>query len=144
MTVAVWFLIRDLLRGAPLLTPSILGQLLVLGNGHPDVIHADFGAAVLYTAVHFLSFLLFAGAVAVLARQAGRQPVVRFALLMLFVTFEFFFVVVVNSPAPQVRELFPLWTVLTANLLASATMGIYFWRAHPELVDILRREPLGA
>ena len=143
-TVAVWFLLRDLLHGTPFVTPSILGQLLIFGNGQPDVTRADFQAAALYTFVHFLAFLLFAGTLAWLVRHAGRQPLIRFALMMLVVTFQFFFVVIVNSPAPAVRAIFPLWTVLTANLLASVVMGLYFWRRHPELRNVLRGEPLGS
>ena len=143
-TVAIWFLIRDLLAGHPLRTPSVLGQYFLLGEPHPDAQHLIFGAVVLYTAVHFIVFVLFALAVALLMRLAVEQPAVRFALLVLFVTFEFCFYVLVNTVSEEVGALFPLWTVLAANLLASAVMAAYFWRRYPEFVRILRAEPLGA
>lgn len=143
-TVAIWFLIRDLLAGHPLRTPSVLGQLFLLGEPHPDVQGLVFGAIVLYTGVHFIVFVLFAFLVALIVRLCVDQPAIRFALLVLFVAFEFFFYVIVNAVSEEVGALFPMWTVVAANLLAAAAMGAYFWRRYPELGDILRKEPLGA
>jgi lysylphosphatidylglycerol synthetase-like protein (DUF2156 family) len=142
--VAFWFLVRDLLSGHPLRTPSVLGQVLLLGEQHPDVNNMVFGAVVLYTGFHFILFLVFATVVALLVRLSVEQAVVRFALLVLFVAFEFCFYVVINTVSEEVGALFPLWTVLAANLLASMVMMVYFWRRYPELKGILREEPLGA
>jgi len=142
--VAIWFLIRDLLAGHPLRTPSVLGQLFLLGERQPDAEGLVFGAVVLYTGVHFIVFVLFALVVTWLVRLAVDQPVVRFALLVLFVAFEFCFYVVVNVVSSEVGALFPIWTVVAANLLAAAAMAAYFWRRYPELGGILRKEPLGA
>jgi hypothetical protein len=103
-----------------------------------------FGAVVLYTAFHFIAFVLFAFLAAALVRLAVDQPAVRFALLVLFVAFEFCFYVVVNVVSQEVGGLFPLWTVMAANLLAALAMAIYFWRRYPELGGILKQEPLGA
>jgi hypothetical protein len=142
--VAIWFLVRDLLAGHPLRTPSVLGQLFLLGDPHPDTQALVFGAIVLYTGVHFILFVLFAFLVALMVRRSVDQPAIRFALLVLFVAFEFCFYVIVNAVSEEVGSLFPLWTVVTANLLATAAMAAYFWRRYPELGDILRKEPLGA
>lgn len=141
--VAMWFLIRDLLAGHPLRTPSVLGQLFILGVPHPDPNSIVFAAVVLYTAAHFLAFAIFALAVGVLVRLAVTEPLVRFALLVLFVAFEFCFYVVINVVSEEVGALFPLWTVIIANLLAAAVMVYYFWRRYPEFRRILRDEPLG-
>lgn len=143
-TVAVWFLIRDLLAGHPLRTPSVLGQVLLLGEPHPDVNSILFGAIVAYTAVHFIVFILFAMLLAFLVRLAVGNPVCRFAILVLFVAYEFCFYVVAHAMSDELGELFPLWTVLAANLLATLAMGTYFWRRYPEFGGILRAEPLGA
>jgi hypothetical protein len=143
-TVAVWFLLRDLLVGHPLRTPSVLGQVFLLGESHPDVHSILFGAVVAYTAVHFILFVLFAMLLAVLIRLAVDQPVCRFAILVLFVVYEFCFYVVVHAVSDDLGALFPLWTVLAANLLATAAMGAYFWRRYPEFGGILKAEPLGA
>jgi hypothetical protein len=142
--VAVWFLVHDLLRGRPLLTPSVLGQLFILGETHPATHAPVFAAVILYTALHFILFVVFAALVALLVRLAVDQPVVRFALVVLFVAFELCFYVVINVVSAEVSGLFPLWTVAGANLLAAVVMGAYFWRRYPELRRVLQEEPLGA
>jgi hypothetical protein len=141
--VAVWFLLLDLVRGHPLRTPSVLGQIFLLGREHPDVQGMDFGAIVGYTAVHFFAFVLFALVVTALVRLAVDHPVIRFALLVLAVAFEFFFYVAVQTVSVEVGALFPLWTVLAANLLALGVMAAYYWRRYPEFGAIFRTEPLG-
>jgi hypothetical protein len=142
--VAVWFLFRDLLAGHPLRTPSVLGQLFLLGNPHPDLNQVDFAAVVLYTATHFILFLLFSALVTLMVRLAVENSVARFGLLVLFVVFEFCFYVVVNVASREVGALFPLWTVGAANLVAAAVMGAYYRRRYPDLGQALREEPLGA
>lgn len=142
--VALWFLVHDSLRGRPLLTPSVLGQLFLLGNEHPTTSSIDFGAMIMYTVVHFAAFLLFGLVLASLFRMCVEQPVVRFALLVVFAVFEFFFYVVVKVVSSEVGSLFPIWTVAGANLLAAGVMGAYFWLKYPELKQVLREEPLGA
>lgn len=141
--VALWFLIHDSLRGMPLLTPSVLGQLFLLGNPHPITSSIDFGATIMYTAVHFLLFLGFGFALAALVRVSVDQPVARFGLVVLFAVFELIFYVAVNVLSVEVGSLFPLWTVAGANLLATGVMGAYFWLRYPELKRALREEPLG-
>ncbi|MFN8650733.1 MAG: hypothetical protein U0133_02375 [Gemmatimonadales bacterium] len=144
LAVAVWFLIHDSLRGRPLLTPSVLGQLFLLGNPHPVTSSIDFGAMILYTVVHFLLFLAFGFALAALIRVSVEQPVARFGVLVLFAVFELLFYVALRVVSSEVSALFPVWTVAGANLLATAVMGGYFWFRYPELKQVLREEPLGA
>lgn len=142
--VAAWFLVHDTLRGRPLLTPSVLGQLFLLGNPHPVTTSVDFGAMIMYTVVHFAAFLVFGTVLASLFRLCVEQAVARFALLVLFAVFEFCFYVLINVVSAEVGSLFPLWTVAGANLLAALVMGAYFWVRYPELKQVLRHEPLGA
>lgn len=142
--VALWFLIHDTLRGRPLLTPSVLGQLFLLGNPHPSTATIDFGAMIMYTVVHFLLFLGFGFALAAMVRVSVEQPIARFGLVVLFAVFELIFYVAVNVVSTEVGALFPLWTVAGANLLATAVMGGYFWIRYPELKHALKDEPLGA
>lgn len=142
--VAAWFLIVDLIAGRPLRTPSVLGQVLLLGRSRPSVDRIDFGAVVLYTAVHFVLFLAFGFLLVTLVRWAARQAVVRYALLQLFLVFELFFVGVLMLVSETTRALFPFWTVLAANTLAAVAMGAYLWRHHPAVRRLLRETPLGA
>jgi hypothetical protein len=143
-TVAVWFLILDLIQGHPLRTPSVLGQVLLFGQSTPSLTTIHFGAVIAYTAVHFGAFLLFGIGLCRLIRWAARESVVRYALLQVFLVFEVLFYGLLMLVSEATRELFPFWTVLTANTLAALAMGAYLWRMHPEFRQIIRETPLGA
>ena len=58
LAVALWFLILDTIAGRPLLTPSLLGQVVLMGDPTPDTRTIIFGAILLYTAFHFIVFAL--------------------------------------------------------------------------------------
>jgi len=142
--VAVWFLIKDTLAGQPLRTPSLLGQILLSPSQAPIISPSDFGAIVIYTAAHFMAFVLLGLLVSWVIRLAVIHHVARFALLVLAVVFEFFFFVVIQSFSESVGQYFPAFWVLSGNLLAGVVMGGYFWRRHPSLRRALGRVPLGA
>jgi len=141
--VAVWFLLRDVIIGKPLATPSILGLVLLFGQKRPAIDHRDFGAVVLYTAVHFLAFAAFGLVVTWCVHLSYRTALARFGLVVLFTIFEFLFYVVISTVRTEVSGYFPLFWVLSANLLATMVMGAYLWRRHPGLRRALGRTPLG-
>lgn len=142
--VAAWFLARDIATGHPLRTPSVLGQVLLMGRVSPDVDQLDFTGIILYTAAHFFVFLLLGMAVAHLIRWSVRNHIVRYALVQVFLAFELFFCVVLLVFREETRSLFPLSSVLIANTLAALAIGLYLWRKHPDLRESLRTTPLGA
>ena len=141
--VALWFLIRDVAAGHPLRTPSVLGQVLLMGKSTPDVDRLDFAGIILYTAAHVFVFLLFGMAVAHLVRWSVKNHFVRYALLQVFLAFELFFCVVLLVFREETRSLFPLSSVLIANTLAAIAIGFYLWRHHPDLRESMRQTPLG-
>ncbi len=141
--VALWFLIRDIAAGHPLRTPSVLGQVLLMGKSTPDVDRLDFAGIILYTAAHVFVFLLFGLAVAHLVRWSVKNHFVRYALLQVFLAFELFFCVVLLVFREETRSLFPLSSVLIANTLAAIAIGFYLWRHHPDLRESMRQTPLG-
>ncbi|MEE9245757.1 MAG: hypothetical protein V3U63_06100, partial [Gemmatimonadota bacterium] len=67
-----------------------------------------------------------------------------FALLLLFVVFETFFIVMVAMLGSWMVEALEWWVVLLGNLFAATTMGVYLWRAHPVLRDELTSDALWA
>ncbi len=142
--VAIWFLIRDIIAGHPLRTPSVLGQVLIMGKSTPDVDQLDFTGIILYTAAHVFVFLLIGLALARLVRWSIQNHIVRYALLQVFLAFELFFCVVLLVFREETRSLFPLSSVLIANTLAALAIGFYLWRHHPDLRESLRQTPLGA
>jgi hypothetical protein len=141
--VAALFLVRDLLLGVPFLTPSVLGQVILQGARSPVMDRALLGSALAYTGLHVAAFIVFGMVLAGLVRVATTQPQVRFALVMMFIFFEFFFAGVAYMFHEATQALFPLGLVLVANLLAAAVMASYLWRHHPGLRRAVHRDPLG-
>jgi len=141
--VAFLFLIRDLTLGIPFLTPSVLGQVILEGARSPVTDRALTGPVLAYTGVHLVVFILFGLLLAAMARISTTQPAFRFAVVMLFILFEFFFTGVSLMFFEATNALFPLALVLFANLFAGATMGLYLWRHHPALRRAVQRDPLG-
>jgi hypothetical protein len=144
VAVAVWFLVLDTLAGLPLRTPSVLGQVLLLGESRPVTDRLVLAAVFLYTAFHFGVFLLFGRALVALVDWSGRNSVVRYALLQVLIVFEVFFYGVLQLLSEATRMLFPFWAVLGANTLAALAMGAYLWARHPEVRRAIRDTPLGA
>ena len=91
LAVAVWFLILDVLAGHPFQTPSLLGQTVLLGDRTPDATHLAFGAILFYTAFHFIVFALIGMGLVALVHWGIENPVVRYALLPVFLVFEVLF-----------------------------------------------------
>jgi hypothetical protein len=143
LVVAVWFLILDLLAGMPLRTPSLLGQVVLFGDSTPDL-EVIFGAVLVYTAFHFLVFALLGMGVVALVHWGIENPVVRYALLPLFLVFEVMFYGLIEVLSERTQELFPFWTVVGANTLAAICMGIFLWRRHPAFRRSIEETPLGA
>lgn len=143
-TVAVWFLIVDTIAGKPLRTPSVLGQVILFGSGQPSLTQIDLGAVLLYTAFHFIAFLAIGVLLCVLARQAEHDPLVRYAILIVFVAFEVFAAGGISALSQATRDLFPVWQVLGANTLAAVAMAFTMWRMHPAIGEEIKKTPLGA
>ncbi len=141
--VAAVFLVRDLILGVPLLTPSVLGQVLLQGSGTPVTGQALSGSVLAYTGLHLAVFLLFGVLMAWAARLATTQPSLRFAFVMILIFFEFFFAGLAYMFHEATQGLFPLGLVLFANLVAAVVMVTYLWRHHPALRRAVRRDPLG-
>jgi hypothetical protein len=142
--VALFFLGVDLIRGVPGLTPSVLGEVFVLRRPSAVTTSVDMTAAALYTAVHVLAFAGFGLLLAALARRSETSSLVRYAVFPVFLAFVIFFQGVLAVADETTRGLFPMWSVLTANLLAAGAMAWYLWRQHPRLRMAYRNAPLGA
>lgn len=135
--IAVWFLIMDTIKGQPLYTPSVLGTVLFRPGGgllSPENVSVSFEMVLVYTWVHWLVFCVLGGAASLLLRAAERKPDLGFGILLLFVVFEFGFLVVAMLFAEAILRAIAWQQILLGNLLAAAAMGGYFWRRHPHLV----------
>jgi len=134
-TIAVWFLILDSLSGRPLYTPTVLGTALFRRGGTTPLseILPNLEMVLMFTWVHGLVFVAIGGIVARLLALAERQPSVGFGILLLFVFFEFGFIVAAMFFAEPILHALAWPAVLVANILAAAAMGGYFWLRHPNL-----------
>lgn len=142
--VALWFLVLDSAEGHPFVTPSVLGQVVLLGITEPVLTTPDWAAVAAYTALHVTAFLLFGMLVTWLVFQADRSMLALFGLFMLFVAFEGFFSGMLAMLFEGTAGLFPVWKVLVANTLAVVAMAGYLLPRHPAIWRRLAREPLGS
>jgi hypothetical protein len=143
LAVALWFLVLDTIAGHPLLTPSLLGQVVLMGDSTPER-SVIFGAILLYTAFHFIVFALLGMGLVAVVHWGTENPVVRYALLPIFLAFEVVFYGLLEVLSERTGELFPFWAVVSANTLAAVSMGLYLWIRHPAFRRSIRETPLGA
>ena len=144
LAVALWFLVLDSLTGRPLLTPSLLGQVVLMGDSSPDTGSVIFGAVLLYTAFHFITFALLGMGLVAVVHWGIENSVVRYALLPIFLAFEVIFYGLLEVLSERTGELFPFWAVVAANTLAAVSMGLYLWIRHPAFRRSIKDTPLGA
>ncbi len=128
--VAVWFLVYDLLAGAPLRTPALLGAAVLEGLRDPAGLVITLPLVLKYTVIHGAAFVMFGWAAAGLLALADREPRLIFVFVMLLCCFEVFFFALVATLAHWLLETLQWWTILLANLLAATGMLTYFFRHH--------------
>jgi hypothetical protein len=133
--VAGWFFIVDLVAGTVFATPDLLGRSLlsVLGRGASFSPMANVFA---YTLFHVAAFVAVGCIVAWIVEASARTPGVLVGLLLFFVVFQagFYGLTLFLQSATGLAQL-AWYQIGIANLIASALMGWYLWRAHPELAD---------
>jgi len=135
--IAVWFLILDAIKGRPFYTPSLLATVLFRPGGGltaPESVEISFEQVLGYTWVHWLVFCVIGGVASLLLRAAERNPDLGFGILLLFVVFEFGFLVGALLFANAILRVIAWQEILGGNLLAAAAMAAYFWRRHSNLV----------
>jgi hypothetical protein len=136
VTVALWFLLFDVSRGRPLETPALLAAALLHGKTIVDGISLQF--VIEYTVLHFVAFLLFGVAAAILIEAAERERSLIISLLIFLFAFEVLFMALTIFLGPMVSAALSWWSVLAGNLLATAVMlGYFFVLRHPQLLQEL-------
>lgn len=138
--VAAWFLIFDLSRGEPLFTPGALGSALFFGASDMAAIQITPLTVGGYTAAHVLAFVAAGMVASVVLTEAETKPPMLFGAFMLFIIFEAFFMGVMALVAEFLLGPLAWWTILVGNLVATAAMGAYLWKEHPQLAATLDRD----
>lgn len=135
--VALWFLVFDIARGRPLLTPALLGSAVFQGLTDPAAVTISPGPVILYTILHGVAFIGFGVVAASLILAAEREPSLLVAFVILFACFEAFFIGAVAALGTSMLGALVWWAILIGNLLASAAMIAYFFVNHRRLPDML-------
>src|SRR5215470_7299536 len=137
VTMALWFLLLDILAGHPLYTPHVLGTALFKGSGElvpPAQGALSLGMVVAFTSVYWMAFALMGGLASWLLGLAEHNPNLGFGVLLLFVLCEGGFLGGAMMFAEPVLHAWAWPSVLGGNLWAAAVLGGYLWCRHPHLV----------
>ncbi len=140
--VAVWFLIFDVIEGAPLRTPAVLGKAIgaiLTGRTVPDPYAVAIAAPPIlgYTVLHGLAFIAVGLIAAFLFEGAEHEPAMVLALLIFFAAFEVFFLALIVFLAQPVLGVLAWWAILIGNFLAAVAMLVYFFAWHRRLAGTL-------
>lgn len=134
--VAVWFLIVDTIAGRPFLTPTLLGDALIgiFARGGTSAGESAVTLIAVYTVFHYVAFCIAGIFLAAIVRMAEATPSIIGGLFILFIIFEVASLGFVTLLA-QATALGTLawYQVMAGNIVAAVSIGVYFWRAHPEL-----------
>src|SRR5262245_51127721 len=120
--VAVWFLVFDVARGKPFLTPALLGAMVFQGVNNPIGLEPSLPLILGYTALHGLAFVAFGIIASSLVAVSEREPPMFVAFVILFAAFEVFFVAVAGAFGQSILGALVWWAILAGNLLASIGM----------------------
>lgn len=141
--VALWFLVIDAVAGRLLFTPAALGSVVFHGARSVDAVQISMLTVLGYTAFHLVAFFATGLVFAALATEAEEweAPVV-FGAVLLFVTFEAFFIGIMAIIAQWLFAVIPWWSIFLGNLIAAVSMGYYLWRHHPKIAIEFQDHPL--
>jgi hypothetical protein len=131
--VAIWFLIVDSLAGRPFYTPTVLGTALFGRGAGLEHVTVSIGTVAMFTWVHGLIFAALGGIAARLLAVAERNPSLGFGIVLFFVLLQCGFTTVMVLVAPAIFTVLGWMSIFVANLLAAATMVMYFRVRHPHL-----------
>jgi hypothetical protein len=135
--VAVWFMLFDIARGRPLLTPALLGAAVFRGVTDPAGVEVAALPILGYTLLHGLAFVGFGVIAASLVALSEKEPPLFVGFVILFASFEAFFLGVISAFGESLLGALVWWAILIGNLLAAAAMLWYLFRGHPALPRLL-------
>lgn len=133
-TIAIWFLLVDLIAGHPLHTPDLFGKGLISILGKPPVMPDTMATHVIaYTIFHYAVFALTGIIVASIVHQSARTPGILAGFLVMFVMFEIGAYGLAGLFTESPFGGMAWYQIFIANLLATLVMGWFMWIRHPGL-----------
>jgi hypothetical protein len=142
VSVALLFMIIDLVAGRPLFTPAALGSALFLGANSTEAVQITPVIVLGYTALHLAAFFL-TGLIAsgIIAAAEETSEVIILGGVMLFFVFEVFSIGMMAMIWSWLVDVLSWWTIAAANLLAAVAMGLYLARRHRKLLyDLMHHD----
>jgi hypothetical protein len=127
--VAAWFLAYDLAMGSAFKTPLLLGE-AIFNNATAATPDTMAPLIIAYTVIHFLGFIAFGVALAILMAATDHEPLVALGVLIVFAIFEVFFFGWVTLIDASLLEQLGWWKIIAANALALIGMVAYELRSH--------------
>jgi hypothetical protein len=131
--VAAWFMLYDLAAGQLFRTPSMLGAMIFDGASSFDVVKVSVPLVLGYSILHFVAFIAFGLALALLLAASEWEPFMALLALLLLAVFEVFFVGFVSLLDSSVLQTLGWWKIVAGNILALIAMTTYFLRGHRQL-----------
>lgn len=127
-SVAVWFLVVDVIAGRAFFTPAVLGSAVFWGLRDPATVIVGLQPVLAYTALHVLAFIIVGTAASFMIAAIKKDPGLTWLLIEFFIVFEIgFYGAVALAFTPLLAEL--AWiNVAVGNLIAAGALGTYFWR----------------
>ena len=131
--VAVWFLAVDVISGHPFATPALLGRAVLGVLGRDIATHGTVFFVLGYTVLHVVAFIA-AGCIGSSLLVASRNvPQISVGIAFFFVVFEVgFYLLAIFLSEHDILGALAWYQIGAANLVASALMGGYLLRLHPE------------
>ena len=132
-TVAAWFMLYDLAAGQIFRTPTMLGAMIFDGATSFDIVKVSIPLILGYSILHFVAFIAFGLALALLLAASEWEPFMALLALLLLAVFEVFFVGFVSLLDSSVLQTLGWWKIVAGNILALVAMTTYFLRGHRQL-----------
>ncbi len=143
-TVALWFLLLDVLGGRPFFTPAALGAALLLGATSPAEVSVTLPLVAAYTMLHLAAFATLGILIEWAAERLERMPAMWIVGVLIFVLLEALFIGIVGSLGHWVLGTLGYWAVAVGNLLAIVAMAMRVRARHPGLQSELANAPAGS
>ena len=136
--VAMWFLILDTARGQMLITPSLLGSVIFLGQNPGDVVTVNPFIVFAYTGLHGVLFLIAGLVIARMFALFEHNPQFGIVILLLFLLFESILFTFAAVVFPNLIGAIGAVAVACGNLFAAIAMFWFLIRRRPHAFAQLR------
>ncbi len=132
ISVALWFLLLDLMHGRIFFTPAALGSAFFYQAKGLDQVRITPATVLGYSVIHIAVFMIVGFIAARLMTSADKEPRILLGAGVVFMVMEVAALCLLALLAGWLLDALSMWTVLIANVIAAAVIGFYLYRAHPQ------------